>query len=84
MLASLAGDPDTAVVEAERAVDILEGRGSTWYQAMYLQMLGEALLARGDAEGGRAALTKALELFDAKQLLPLAAQVRRRLEDLAT
>ncbi len=84
LLASLAGDPDTAVAEAERAVEILEGRGSTWYQAMYLQTLGEALLARGDVEDGRAALTRALELFDAKQLIPLAAHVRRRLEDLAT
>jgi hypothetical protein len=51
---------------------------------MYLQTLGEARLSRGDVEGGRAALTRALDLFDAKELLPLAAQVRRRLEDLAT
>jgi class 3 adenylate cyclase/tetratricopeptide (TPR) repeat protein len=84
LLASLAGDPDTAVAEAERAVEMLEGRGSTWSQAILLQTLGEARLARGDTEGGRAALTRALELFDAKELLPLAAQVRRRLEDLAT
>jgi class 3 adenylate cyclase/tetratricopeptide (TPR) repeat protein len=84
LLASLAGDPDTAVAEAERAVELLEGRGSTWYLAMYLQTLGEALLARGDVEGGRAALARALELFDAKQLIPLAAEVRRRLDELAT
>jgi tetratricopeptide (TPR) repeat protein len=83
LLASLAGDPDTAVAEAERAVALLEGRGSTWYQAMYLETLGEALLARGDVEDGRAALARALELFEHKEVLPLADQVRRRLEDLA-
>jgi tetratricopeptide (TPR) repeat protein len=84
LLATLAGDPDTAVAEAERAVELLEGRGGTWYQAIYLEQLGEALLARGDVEDGRAALVRALELLDAKQLLPLADQVRRRLEGLPT
>jgi tetratricopeptide (TPR) repeat protein len=84
LLASMAGDMDTAVAEAERAVALLEGRGSTWYQAMYLQTLGEALLTRGDSERGRAALARALELFEQKEILPLAGQVRRRLEDLAT
>jgi tetratricopeptide (TPR) repeat protein len=84
LLASLAGDLNRAVAEAERAVELLEGRGATWAQAMFLETLGEALLARGDPEGGRAALTRALELFEEKEVLPLAASVRRRLEDLAT
>ena len=84
LLASLAGDLDTAVAEAERAVELLEGRGATWAQAMFLETLGEALLARGDVRGRPRRAHQALQLFEQKEVLPLADQVRRRLEDLAT
>jgi class 3 adenylate cyclase/tetratricopeptide (TPR) repeat protein len=84
LLASSTGDQATAVAEAERAVALLEGRGSPWQQAVYLRILGEARIAAGDLAGGRAALTRALEQLETKQLVSVADEVRRRLEDLAT
>ena len=70
------------VVGADRDA-LVEERGSTWAQAHWAQILGEARIAAGDVEGGRAALEQAFELFDAKQVVPLAAEVRRRLDELA-
>jgi predicted negative regulator of RcsB-dependent stress response len=83
-LATAAGDLAGAVEQAELAVRTLEGRGATWQQAEYFQLLGDARIAAGDRDGGRAALEEALARFEEKQILPRIDEVRRRLDDLAT
>ena len=70
MLAMAAGDMESALGNARRAIDVLENIQAIQNEARAHEVLGDLLAQTGDAAGSTTELTRARELFTAKGYRP--------------
>jgi tetratricopeptide (TPR) repeat protein len=76
------GEPAEAERLAREAVEIVDRTDCLWWQADVYADLGEALELAGKREQAIANWQEALERYDRKEIVPLAARLRERLATL--
>jgi ATP/maltotriose-dependent transcriptional regulator MalT len=81
ILARQAGDVEEALRQARVAVDLQQERGG-WGRAWQMTKLAETYEANGDTLEAAEWYRQAIEILDAKELIPLANRARARLSSL--
>jgi tetratricopeptide (TPR) repeat protein len=81
VLARRGGDPDEAVIQAQRAIALAESRDA-WAKGIWFEELAEARAAAGDVPAAREAYEAALQIFRRKEVPTLVERAERRLAEL--